>query len=148
MKRLPYGTFKTLTPEEQKEHKRKLASRWRKKNRQKFNSYNQKYYDLWKKTLPFECVCQTCGKTFNACRKNRFMCPDCHELRKKRYENKRMQSQQNTQNRLKLENKVIELYNSGVLQKDIARKFNTTQSAISYICRVNGFYRGKKRSVK
>ena len=148
MTRLPYGTYNLMTPEEQKAHNRMLAARWRNKNKAKINAYNSKYFERWKKELPFECVCATCGATFKACRRNRYMCPDCHKERTRRWVDKKMETQQRMRNRLLLEKKVVELYNSGVLQKDIASKFNVSQSAISYICRVHGFYRGKKRSVK
>lgn len=78
MTRLPYGTFKTLTPEERKAHLRELSKKSRLKRREKLHEENRRYHELWKITKPFECICIKCGNKFNACKYNRKVCPDCH----------------------------------------------------------------------
>ena len=79
MGRLPYGTFKNLTPEEQHARKKMLAARYRHNNREKVNAKNKKFFDKWKIEKPFICTCTKCGNEFNAMRRNRLICPDCHK---------------------------------------------------------------------
>lgn len=134
MKRIPYGTFKDLSPEEQLAHKRELSRRFRTKHRDALNARNKKYFERWKIEKPFVVVCARCGQTFNAPRNNRYVCPDCHAKDHDRAFAIKSARVQRMSDRQDLEQKVLELAITGMLQKEIADKLNLSQRVVSYIC--------------
>jgi DNA-directed RNA polymerase specialized sigma subunit len=143
MTRLPYGTFKDLSPEEKRKHRNYLHRKWARKNSEYLNAKNKRYFDMWRKTKPFTVQCKYCGADFNAPRRTTKMCPNCHQkahdhimaIKSARVE--RMIARQD------LEQKVLELANTGVLQKEIADKLNISQRVVSYICVKRGCRRNK-----
>lgn len=68
-KRITYGSYKNMTPEEQRAHRLKLAARWRANNRKKISEKNHYFWEKRKELKPAICVCKVCGQEFNAPRR-------------------------------------------------------------------------------
>ena len=143
MERLPYGTFKNLTPEEQLAHKRMLRKRDREKNREKRNAYNKTFFDRWKTEKPFICICKYCGAKFNAPRANRYVCPDCHAEKHKISELKRIVKKIEHDFKKNRNLIILDLAKKGLNQKEIAITAGVDQRTVSAVCLKKGLRRKK-----
>lgn len=143
MTRLPYGTFRTLTPEQQRDHLRMLAKRARDKNRDKINAYNKTFFDKWKIEKPFVCTCKHCGAKFNAPRNNRYMCPQCHAEQHRIAEMKRLIIKAGRYLKENRDRMIIYLAKKGMPQKEISKIVQVDQRTISAICLKKGLRRNK-----
>lgn len=141
MERLPYGTFKTLTPEEQKAHMKELRKRDREKNREKRNAYNKTFFDRWKIEKPFICTCKYCGSQFNAPRNNRYVCPECHAKRHNAAEFKRfvLETERNAKKNRNLI--ILQLAEKGLTHKEIAKTVQVAPRVVSAVCVKKGLRR-------
>jgi hypothetical protein len=143
MGRLPYGTFKTLTPEQQREHMRALSKNAREKNRDKINAYNKTFFDRWKIEKPFVCTCKYCGSKFNAPRNNRYMCPHCHEEKHRIAELKRIIIKLRRDFKKNRTLMIINLAKQGMSQREISKTVQVDQRTVSAICLKKGLRRNK-----
>lgn len=143
MTRLPYGTFKTLTPEQQREHMRMLQKRTRDKNRKKINERNKEYFERWKIEKPFICTCKWCGKQFNAPRNNRYVCPDCHHKKSMSTLEKRAGVYMKRTMKAYRDKQVLKLARQKWPQEYIAKEFGISQRLVSAICLRNGLRRNE-----
>lgn len=144
MTRLPYGTYKLLTPEQQIAHDRKLAKRYRMRNRTKVNARNKAFFEKWKIEKPFVVICAYCGAKFNAPRKNRYVCPDCHEKIHQQAELNKQKIRERREKKQAIEQKVLALIKQFVLQKYIAEELGISQRTVSNICLRHGIRKIKK----
>ena len=144
MARLKYGAFKLMTPEEQHEHSLMLHRRWASKNRETVRNQFKKYYDIWKSTKPFECICVNCNHKFNAVRPYYKLCNKCQEnIHINAKEKQEALEKKRADYRDKIQ-QILEMARTGAPQKQIADKFGYTQCAISAIMRRNGIHRKKE----
>ncbi len=131
MGRLPYGTFKNLTPEQQIQHRRESARKYRWAHRDKINAKNKAILDRWKITKPFIVQCKYCGEDFNAPRRDRHVCPNCHQKAHEHTESIKTGLIARRNAKAYLMDKVVELHNKGLLQTEIARELNLSQRNVS-----------------
>lgn len=131
MKRIPYGTFKNLTPEQQREHLRQLAKRFRTRHREQLNARNARYMRLWIKTKPFIVQCRYCGNDFNAPRRDRHVCPNCHQKWHEHAQQLKNDLIARRNAKSQLMDKVVELRKKGLLQAEIAYELNLSQKTVS-----------------
>lgn len=131
MTRLPYGTFRTLTPEQQREHTRKCRRAYHAANREKLNARNKAFIEKWKITKPFVVQCQWCGEDFNACRRCIKVCPKCHQKAHEHAESIKMGLISRRNAKIYLKASVVELHRKGLLQREIARELNISQRNVS-----------------
>lgn len=138
MTRLPYGTYKLLTPEQQLAHDKELRRRFRENHREELNARNARYMKMWMKTKPFVVQCKYCGNDFNAPRSNRCVCPDCHQKIHQRAQENKQKIIDRREKKQELEQKVLALVAQCVLQKYIAEELGISQRTVSNICLRNG----------
>lgn len=131
MGRLLYGTFKNLTPEQQREHLRQLAKRFRTRHREQLNARNARYMRLWMKTKPFIVQCKYCGNDFNAPRRDRHVCPNCHQKWHDHAQQLKNDLIARRNAKSQLMDKVVELRKKGLLQAEIAYQLNLSQKTVS-----------------
>ena len=131
MTRLPYGTYKLLTPEQRLEHDKELRRRFRENHRKELNARNARYMKMWMKTKPFVVQCKYCGNDFNAPRRDRFMCPDCHQKAHERAQAKINAIIARRNAKAYFMDKVAELHEKGFLQRDIAQDLGISQRSVS-----------------
>lgn len=131
MERLKYGSFKTMTKEEQRQHKRELDRNWRHSHPEWVKEQNEFYYELRKKNKPFVCTCKYCGSEFNANQKDRKICPECRN-RPPRAEVLRKELSARRVARINKYKEMEKLYKSGLTISRIARKYGTSYSYIRY----------------
>ena len=143
MTRLPYGSFKLMTPEQQAEHRRELARNSRMRNKEKRNAYNRAYFARWKKTKPFECVCKVCGNKFNAARSSRSICDKCHQWMHELVENRKLARRILRTERVSRNLRVIGLACEGLSYSEISQIVGITERHVSAICVRNGLRRKK-----
>ena len=121
-----------------------LHNRWAAEHRDILRKKYKKYYEKWKTTKPFECICVRCGSKFNATRNYYKLCRKCREKIKTKAEERR---QALTQKRVAYRDKIqqiLEMARTGVSQQKIADKFGYTQCGISCIMRKYGIHREKE----
>lgn len=133
MSRLPYGTFKDLTPEQQKEHSRELSKRFRDNNRERINAKNKEYFDEWKETKPFLCTCKRCNSLFSAPRKTTRVCPNCHKIDSDRVFARQMERINRKRWKTEIMYRVLDLRNQGLLQKEIGEQLGLSQRTVCNI---------------
>lgn len=148
MTRLPYGTYKLLTPEQQLEHTRELRRQYRAKNREHLNAQNAKYIRMWTKTKPFLVDCSWCGKEFNACRRCIKVCPKCHEKAHERAQAKRNAIIARRNAKAYFMDKVAELREKGLEQAEIGAKLGISQRSVSHLLLKMGMRTIKKHHRK
>ena len=148
MGRLPYGTFKTLTPEQQIQHRRESARKYRQAHREQINARNKSYIDEWKITKPFLVDCSWCGKEFNACRRCIKVCPKCHEKAHKIAESKKMRIIARRNAKAYFMDKVAELREKGLEQAEIGAKLGISQRSVSHLLLKQGIRAIKKHHRK
>lgn len=141
MERLKRGTFKLLTPEQQREHTHVLAARYRANHRELLRKKYKDWHKKRMKTNPCVCVCRTCGQTFNAPRSCYKLCDNCQKQVHIVAENKRQTLEQKRADYRKMIQEILELAQQGVRQEDIAQKYDYSQVGISAICRKYGIRR-------
>lgn len=133
MGRLPYGTYKLLTPEQRLAHDRELRRRFRENHREELNAKNKAYIDLWKITKPFLVDCNWCGKEFNARRRCIKVCPKCHEKAHKIAESKKMRIIARRNAKAYFMDKVVELRKKGFQQAEIGAQLGISQRSVSHL---------------
>lgn len=133
MKRLEYGAYKLMTPEQKLERKRMLQKRWRLLNKDKVSENNHKWFVHYKKTKPFMATCAFCGKNFNATRDYYLTCPDCMKARHDNYVKSVLARKTRVKAKEDLYNQVLAYHDLGLTQTDIAGVLNISQSRVSYI---------------
>lgn len=126
--RLKRGEFKNMSPEKQKEWKRYLQKRWRSEHKEVMKKENKYWYDLYRKTKPYKCICKRCGKEFDSPRPYYVLCGKCpsqNELEKRRIaEKKRLREER--------KNAAVKMYLTGKYsQQQVAEHFGTIQKQIS-----------------
>lgn len=83
MKRAEYGSLKSLTDKEYKQHKAEISQRWRETHPDEVKEYNRVKYLERRKRLSYEVICKICGKKFMSYRKEAKICQKCLKARKK-----------------------------------------------------------------
>lgn len=68
-KRIAYGSYKQMTPEQQREHRRMLNARYRANNRDRLREQNRIQWERCKQCKPFSLICKKCGQSFDAPRR-------------------------------------------------------------------------------
>ncbi len=151
-KRIKRGSFKNMTPDEQRAHRLMLQRRWRANNRDKLRAHNHYYWELYKKTKPTLCVCQKCGKEFYAPRKNYCKrCDDCRALAAQvaAQNREKVQAQAiRAQEKRAIRAKILKLARAGVKQIEISRLTGYPQSSVATVCIRNGIRRRPQRSYR
>lgn len=139
MNRLPYGAYQTMTEEEKRKHRRELCAHYRAEHRKELNAKNKKFIELWKRTKPFVIPCTLCGNPFNAVRRDRRVCPDCHSKAHERAQAIKDKLQARRTAKTNLRASVVSLHKNGYLQRDIAQKLGISQRSASHILVSQGF---------
>lgn len=140
-KRLARGSFKQMTPEQQRAHILMLGARYRKNNRKKLQERNRYYHKLYMETKPYLCVCKVCGKEFNAPSPNYRRCEECRAIPSAAELHRAKMREKNAINA-----KILELARTGVKQMEISRITGICQPAISQLCIRNGIRRWPQRT--
>lgn len=148
MTRLPYGTYKLLTPEQQLAHNRELARHFREKHRERLNAQNAEYMRAWAKTKPFLVDCSWCGKEFNACRRCIKVCPDCHQKAHERAQAKKNTIIARRNAKAYFMDKVVELRKKGLQQAEIGVQLGISQRSVSHLLLKMGMRTIKKHHRK
>ncbi|MFQ6703715.1 MAG: hypothetical protein ACLRFP_01360 [Alphaproteobacteria bacterium] len=148
MTRLPYGTFKTLTPEQQIQHRRESARRYHWAHRDRINAKNKAILDRWKITKPFVVQCKYCGNDFNAPRRDRFVCPDCHQKAHEHAQAKKNAIIARKNAKAYFMDKVAQLRKKGLEQAEIGVKLGVSQRTVSYLLLKMGIRTLKKHHRK
>ena len=134
MERLKKGTFKTLTPEQQKAHIHELVKQWRQRNQEKVKKTNSYFAKKYRETKPWKSVCKFCGATFPSHRENsNKICPECMAELKHRVEMRKKAIILRRDARKTINAMVLALRQAGCKQKEIAEKLNISQSGVSQI---------------
>ena len=134
-RRLKPGEWKAMSPEDQIKWKRFLQRRWR-HNHPEFVSAQNKYYsEFYKKTKPFVITCRHCGNQFNAARYSYHICPNCVEESHKKQLALKQAKVTRRKAREHFIQEIIHLWQTGISQTEIARRYNRTQSGISALLR-------------
>lgn len=129
-KRLKFGEFLSMSPEQQREHKRMLQRRWRKNNKDIVKARNHRYYLKYKKIKPYVVVCKYCGEEFHATRNYYKICPDC--LKKpKTIALKKMEIQNRKAKKEEMKKEIRNWYSAGMTQMALAQYYGVTQTTIS-----------------
>lgn len=142
-KRLARGSFKQMTPEQQRAHILMLGARYRKRHRKELQEQNRYYRELYKETKPAQCICTKCGKEFNAPRPCYKHCDECRAIPSAAELHRAKMRKKNA-----IKAKILELARAGVPQKEISRITGRGQAAISQLCIRNGIRRQPKRTRK
>lgn len=140
-KRLPWGQTRSMSEEEYKQYKRNLQTRWRHAHPEWVKYSNKKWAEIYSKTKPFECICQKCGKKFNASRNSQKSCPDCVNLRHLTAEKKREEWLEKKNKKQEDIKQILVMARMGIKQRIIADTLKMSQSGISQIMRRNGVVR-------
>ena len=148
MNRLPYGTYKLLTPEQKLAHDRELRRRFRENHRKELNAKNAKYMRMWAKTKPFVVQCKYCGNDFNAPRRDRIMCPDCHQKAHERAQAKKSAIIARRNAKAYFMDKVAQLREKGLEQAEIGAKLSISQRTVSHLLLKMGMRTIKKHHRK
>lgn len=148
MNRLPYGTYKLLTPEQQLAHDRELRRRFRENHREELNARNAKYMKMWMKTKPFVVQCKYCGNDFNAPRRDRIMCPDCHQKAHEQAQAKKNAIIARRNAKAYFMDKVAQLREKGLEQAEIGAKLGISQRTVSHLLLKMGMRTIKKHHRK
>ena len=150
MKRIKYGSGKTMTPEQKKEHLKQLRKEWRKRHPEKIKAMNHKWGVYYAHIKPCKCICRLCGKEFGAARKYFVTCPECIKKRidhakKIRYEKMQRKAERELRNK-----KILLWHSKGWYQEEIGQKLGVSQGTVSYVLRTNGIITQikKKKSIK
>lgn len=142
-KRMARGSFKQMTPEQQRAHLSMLAARYREKNREKLRERNRIYWATYKQNATrCACVCKICGKEFKAVRILK-RCAECRAMPTQKTERPADIHNQQNQRRTQWD-KILELARTGMLQKEISKITGVKQEAISQLCIRNGIRRKPK----
>lgn len=89
-KRIAYGSFKNMTPEQQREHRLMLGARYRAKNRDKLREQNRQMWAQRKASKPVCLICKVCGKEFNAPRRIGYTrCDECRAAQQTKQHNQK-----------------------------------------------------------
>ena len=144
MKRLEYGAYKKMTPEQQAAHRRAWQKQWRDNNKALVSERNHYWFERYKRTKPFIATCIFCGKRFNATRKYYKTCPECRDERHTRYVTMLKERKMRVAEKEEFYKDIMRLNKLGLKQTDIAAILNTTQSAVSYILRTRNKDAGNK----
>lgn len=134
MKRIKYGTFKLLSPDKQKQHKRRLQEKYKVKHKAKLKVMNRDSFERYKKNHAndYEKTCKICGKIFKTYREIRVICDDCVKNRPiSESKCKKEERRQREINRILGVKKIYELWKSGITQEKLAEMYNISQSGIS-----------------
>lgn len=83
MKRAEYGSLKSLTDKEYKQHKAEISKQWRESHPDEVKAYNKMVYLRRKNNAKYEIVCKICGRRFMSHRKSAKICPICWDKRNK-----------------------------------------------------------------
>lgn len=83
MKRAEYGSLKSLTDEEYKQHKAEISKQWRESHPAQLKEYNKMAYLRRKNNAKYEIICKICGEKFASHRKGAKICPNCWNKRNK-----------------------------------------------------------------
>lgn len=126
---------KELTPEQKRIWKRYLGWRWRHSHPEFVSAQNKHYSEIYKKTKPFVITCQYCENQFNAARSSYHVCPNCMEKSHKKQLALKQAKIARRKAREHFIQEIIHLWQSGISQTEIARRYNRTQSGISALLR-------------
>ena len=140
-KRIAWGSFKNMTPDEQRAHLSMLCVRYRKNNPKKVQERNRYFYKLYKETKPFKCVCKLCGREFNAPSVNYRRCDECRAIPSAAALHRAKMREKNA-----IKAKILKLARAGVTQMEISRITGSRQNAISQLCIRHGIRRRPKRT--
>lgn len=135
-KRLTYGSFKNMTPDEQRAHMLMMRARYRAKNRNKIRAEQRYYKKLYMETKPYLCVCTKCGQEFNAHRSDCKRCEQCRSI-----PSKSALHREKVRARKEIWAHIIELSRMGMQYKEISKITGYSQHGISLICIRNGVRR-------
>lgn len=87
--------------------------------------------DMWKITKPFVVQCKLCGEDFNAPRRDRKICPKCHQKAHEHVESIKIGLIARRNAKAHLMDKVVALRKKGLLQTEIARELDLSQRNVS-----------------
>lgn len=148
MRRLKPGELQAMSPEDRREHIKKLQKRWRERNRELLRAKNHVWSIYYQRYRPFKCICQICGKEFGAPRNYFVTCPACIKARKAR--NKALQKAKIDRRKAKIarNKEIIRLHKKGLLQREIAKRVGIGQANVSYVLRMNGYRTVEKKERK
>lgn len=144
MKRLEYGAYKKMTPEQKAERKRALQKEWRDKNKELVSKRNHYWYERYRTTKPFIATCRCCGKQFNATRDYYKTCQKCMDEKHLNYTLSMQERQVRVKKRNQIYEDILTLRSQGLTQTTIANILGVTQSTVSYIIRTRNKDAGNK----
>ena len=144
MKRLEYGAYKKMTPEQKAEHRRALEKDWRDKHKDIVSKRNRYWYERYRATKPFIATCMCCGKQFNATRDYYKTCQECIDERHLNYILTVQERQERVKKRKQTYEDILDLRSQGLTQTTIANMLGVTQSTVSYIIRTRNKDAGNK----
>lgn len=136
--RLKWGEWKNMSPEKQKEWKAFLQRRWRHAHPEFVKNQNTYYSKLYSVSKPFTPNCKKCGKKFNAPRTSSKLCPNCRAALYKQWAEKRQAQRARRVAHDQIIQHIIDLWENGMSQTEIAKKYNRTQSGVSALLRRHG----------
>lgn len=144
MKRLEYGAYKKMTPEQKAERRRVLQKEWRDNNKDKVSKQNRYWYERYRATKPFVATCMYCGKQFNATRVYYKTCQECMDERHLNYTLNIQERQARVKKRKQTYEDILVLRSQGLTQTTIANMLGVSQSTVSYIIRTRNKDAGNK----
>lgn len=139
LRRLKRGEYKAMSLEERRKWKHMLQKKWRKNHPEWVKKSNHEWALYYVQYKPFVCMCDFCGKEFNAARKYYKKCPDCIEKKRQESKERKLQKEQLRLEKQKRNKKIIELHKKGWLQSDISAAVGLTQAGVSALLRRNNF---------
>ena len=142
MKRLEYGAYKLMTPEQKAERRRALQKEWRAKNKDVVSRNNHYWYERYRERKPFIATCIYCGKQFNATRNYYKTCPECMDERHLNYMLSVQERKLRIEKRKQIYEDILDLRSQGLAQTKIADILGISQSTVSYIIRTRGTKKG------
>lgn len=136
--RLKKGEWIAMSPEDKLKWKRFLQRRWRQNHPETVKQSNKHWAEFYKKVKPHLIACRGCGTKFYAARKNRHLCDSCLENRHQRQIVLKQELKERKKAREKFLKDITKMWESGIPQTQIAKKYGRTQSGISALLRRKG----------
>lgn len=135
-KRLKWGTWRTMSLDEKKEHKRELGKIYREKNHEKIQEYQKNYWQKRKQVMPCRATCAKCGIPFDAPRPTYKVCPNCHFLITKKVMADKEKRVKTREARHQKHQAIIDMYYKQNMKYDeIAKALNISYSSVQTFLR-------------